>query len=111
MIAKIKHFIKSALCGFANLGSVAIQLGGIGAMVPERKQDIAKLGLWALFAGTLASYLSAAWAGLLLGVDSGSMDQLGQALAPLSPWFWGALTILSVLAVLWLWQRPMAASR
>jgi concentrative nucleoside transporter, CNT family len=48
-----------ALCGFANLGSIAIQLGGIGAMVPERRGDIARLGVKAMLCGTLASYLSA----------------------------------------------------
>jgi concentrative nucleoside transporter, CNT family len=48
-----------ALCGFANLGSIAIQLGGIGAMVPERRSDIARLGIKAMLCGTMASYLSA----------------------------------------------------
>ena len=48
-----------ALCGFANLGSVAIQVGGIGEIAPNRKEDLAKLGLKAIICGTLASYLSA----------------------------------------------------
>ena len=55
-----------ALCGFANFSSVAIQIGGIGELVPSRRSDLAKLGFKALIAGTLASYLSATLAGLLL---------------------------------------------
>ncbi len=55
-----------ALCGFANFSSVAIQIGGIGELAPSRRSDLAKLGFRALIAGTLASYLSATLAGLLL---------------------------------------------
>ena len=55
-----------ALCGFANLGSIAIQIGGIGELAPNRRKDLAKLGVKALFCGTLASYLSACIAGILL---------------------------------------------
>jgi concentrative nucleoside transporter, CNT family len=55
-----------ALCGFANISSIGIQLGGIGALAPERRHDLAKLGLRALLAGTLANYLSACIAGILL---------------------------------------------
>jgi len=55
-----------ALCGFANISSIGIQLGGIGALVPERRHDLAQLGLRALLAGTLANYLSACIAGILL---------------------------------------------
>lgn len=55
-----------ALCGFANFSSVAIQIGGIGELAPERRTDLAKLGFKALICGTLASYLSATLAGLLL---------------------------------------------
>ena len=55
-----------ALCGFANFCSVAIQIGGIGELAPSRRSDLAKLGFKALIAGTLASYLSATLAGLLL---------------------------------------------
>ncbi len=55
-----------ALCGFANLSSIGIQLGGIGALVPERRADLARLGFRALLAGTLANYLSACIAGVLL---------------------------------------------
>ncbi len=54
-----------ALCGFANFGSVAIQVGGIGELAPNRRKDIAKLGIKALICGTLASYLSATIAGIL----------------------------------------------
>ncbi len=55
-----------ALCGFANFGSIAIQIGGIGELAPDRRTDLAKLGYKALVCGTLASYLSAAIAGLLI---------------------------------------------
>jgi CNT family concentrative nucleoside transporter len=55
-----------ALCGFANFASIGIQIGGIGALAPLRKQDLARLGFWALLAGTLANYLSAAIVGLLI---------------------------------------------
>jgi CNT family concentrative nucleoside transporter len=55
-----------ALCGFANLSSIGIQLGGIGALAPDRRQDLAQLGLRALLAGTLANFLSACIAGILL---------------------------------------------
>ncbi|MBS1630532.1 MAG: NupC/NupG family nucleoside CNT transporter [Bacteroidetes bacterium] len=56
-----------AICGFANFSSVGMQIGGIGALVPERRADLARLGMKALFCGTLASYLSATIAGLLVG--------------------------------------------
>jgi concentrative nucleoside transporter, CNT family len=55
-----------ALCGFANFSSVAIQLGGIGALAPNRKADLARLGLKAMICGTMASYISATLAGILL---------------------------------------------
>lgn len=54
-----------ALCGFANLSSVGIQIGGIGAIAPGRKSDLARLGLRALAGGTLATLVSAAIAGML----------------------------------------------
>ena len=54
-----------ALCGFANFSSIAIQLGGIGALVPERRGDLARLGLKAMIAGTLANFLSASIAGIV----------------------------------------------
>jgi CNT family concentrative nucleoside transporter len=55
-----------ALCGFANFSSIAIQLGGIGVMVPNRKADLAKLGFKAMICGTMASYISATLAGMLM---------------------------------------------
>jgi concentrative nucleoside transporter, CNT family len=55
-----------ALCGFANLSSVGIQIGGIGSLAPNRKHDLAKLGFRAMLAGTLANFLSATLAGMLL---------------------------------------------
>ena len=64
-----------ALCGFANFGSIAILIGGVGGMVPDRKHDLAKLGMRAMICGTLASYLSASIAGIMhveVSADSGS---------------------------------------
>ena len=55
-----------ALCGFANFASIAIQVGGIGELAPNRRADLAKLGVKALICGTLASYLSACIAGILM---------------------------------------------
>jgi concentrative nucleoside transporter, CNT family len=55
-----------ALCGFANLSSIGIQIGGIGALVPERKADLSRLGVRALVAGTLANFMTACMAGMLL---------------------------------------------
>jgi len=59
--------VSFAICGFANFSSVGMQIGGIGALVPERRADLAKLGMRALLCGTLASYLSASIAGILMG--------------------------------------------
>jgi CNT family concentrative nucleoside transporter len=56
-----------ALCGFANLGSIGIQVGGIGALIPERRNELARLGLRAMLAGTMANLISAAIAGIFLG--------------------------------------------
>jgi CNT family concentrative nucleoside transporter len=58
--------VSIAICGFANFSSVGMQIGGISALAPERRADLAKLGLKALFCGTLASYLSATIAGILM---------------------------------------------
>ncbi len=55
-----------ALCGFANLSSIAIQIGGIGALAPSRKSDLARLGLRAVAAGSMANFMSACIAGMLL---------------------------------------------
>jgi CNT family concentrative nucleoside transporter len=56
-----------ALCGFANLGSIGMQIGGIGALVPERRNDLARLGVRAMLAGTMANLMSASIAGIFLG--------------------------------------------
>ncbi len=58
--------ISFALCGFANLSSMAILIGGLGSMAPSRRPIIAKLAVRAVIAGTLASLLSAAIAGMFL---------------------------------------------
>jgi CNT family concentrative nucleoside transporter len=58
--------VSVAICGFANFSSVGMQIGGIGALAPGRRADLAKLGLKALLCGTLASYLSATIAGILM---------------------------------------------
>jgi CNT family concentrative nucleoside transporter len=55
-----------ALCGFANFSSIAIQIGGIGALAPSRKSDLARLGLKAVAAGSMANFMSACIAGILL---------------------------------------------
>ena len=55
-----------ALCGFANFSSIAIQIGGIGALAPTRKSDLARMGMKAMMAGTLANFMSACIAGVLL---------------------------------------------
>jgi CNT family concentrative nucleoside transporter len=58
--------VSFALCGFANFSSIAIQVGGIGELAPSRRSDLARLGFRALICGTLASYLSATIAGILM---------------------------------------------
>ena len=55
-----------ALCGFANFSSIGIQIGGIGALVPARRHDLARLGIRAMVAGTLANFVTACLAALLL---------------------------------------------
>ncbi len=55
-----------ALCGFANFSSIAIQIGGIGALAPNRKSDLARLGIRAVAAGSMANFMSACIAGMLL---------------------------------------------
>ena len=55
-----------ALCGFANFSSIAIQIGGIGGLAPNRRSDIAQLGMRAMIAGTLASFMTATIAGMLV---------------------------------------------
>lgn len=66
--AKTTAIVTFALCGFANISSIAILIGGIGGMAPNRKADIARLGWKAVLGGTLANLLSATIAGLLLTI-------------------------------------------
>jgi CNT family concentrative nucleoside transporter len=60
--------LKKFVCGFANFSSVAILLGGLGGMAPERRRDIAELGMKALLAATLANLMSAAIAGFFFSL-------------------------------------------
>jgi CNT family concentrative nucleoside transporter len=55
-----------ALCGFANFASIGIQLGGIGGIAPKRRKDLAKIGMKAMIAGALASWLTATLAGIIV---------------------------------------------
>jgi concentrative nucleoside transporter, CNT family len=55
-----------ALCGFANVGSIGMQIGGIGALVPNRRNDLAQLGLRAMLAGTMANLMSASIVSMLI---------------------------------------------
>ena len=66
---KSQAIITFALCGFANFSSIAILMGGIGAMAPNRRPDIARLGLKAVLAATLANLMSAALAGIFIGLS------------------------------------------
>ena len=66
--ASTQAIITFALCGFANLSSIAILLGGIGSMAPNRRHDIARLGMKAMIAATLANLMSAAIAGVFLSI-------------------------------------------
>ena len=59
-----------ALCGFANFSSIAIQIGGIGGLAPERRQDLARLGLRAVLGGTIATFMTATIAGVLTQLGS-----------------------------------------
>ncbi|MDA2927957.1 NupC/NupG family nucleoside CNT transporter [Acidobacteria bacterium AH-259-G07] len=63
--AKSELIATYALCGFANLSSIGIQIGGIGGLAPNRKSELAKLGLRAVLAGSLASFMTATLAGML----------------------------------------------
>ncbi|MBV8882210.1 MAG: hypothetical protein JO332_19800 [Planctomycetaceae bacterium] len=63
-----------ALCGFANLGSIAVQIGGISAIAPSRRADLARLGFRAMLAGTLATFLTASIAGALLTDEDAERD-------------------------------------
>ena len=55
-----------ALCGFANFSSIGIQIGGIGALAPNKRDELAKLGFRAMIAGTMANLMSASIVGLLI---------------------------------------------
>lgn len=66
---KTKAIITFALCGFANFSSIAILIGGLGGIAPNRRGDIARLGLRAVIAGTLANLMSATIAGLFIGLS------------------------------------------
>ena len=66
--AHTQAIITFALCGFANLSSIAILLGGLGGMAPSRRKDIARLGLRAVMAGSMANLMSAAIAGFFLSL-------------------------------------------
>ncbi|MCL1079654.1 NupC/NupG family nucleoside CNT transporter [Parashewanella spongiae] len=68
MSDRTKAIISFALCGFANLSSIAILLGGLGAMAPNRRHDLAKLGIRAVIAGSMANLMSATLAGLFLAM-------------------------------------------
>ena len=68
MTDRTKAIISFALCGFANLSSIAILLGGLGSMAPSRRHDLAKLGVRAVIAGSLANLMSATLAGLFLAL-------------------------------------------
>ncbi|ELR66838.1 Nucleoside permease NupC [Photobacterium marinum] len=68
LTAQSQVIITFALCGFANIGSIAIQIGSIGIMAPERRGDVASLGIKAVLAATLANLMSAALAGIFVGL-------------------------------------------
>lgn len=68
MSARTKAIVTFSLCGFANLSSIAILLGGLGSLVPEKRELIARFGLRAVAAGSLSNLMSAALAGMLLSI-------------------------------------------
>ena len=70
LTAHTQLIVTFALCGFANLSSIAILLGGLGAIVPERRHDIARLGLKAVIGGTLVNLMNASLAGLFFALQS-----------------------------------------
>ena len=65
---RTKVILTYALCGFSNFGAIGIQIGGIGPLAPERRGDLAQLGLRAMFGGMLACCITACMAGLMYGV-------------------------------------------
>lgn len=70
---KTKAIITFALCGFANFSSIAILIGGLGGMAPNRRGDIARLGIKAVIAGSLANLMSATIAGLFIGLSGAAL--------------------------------------
>ncbi len=74
MSARATVIATYAFCGFANFGSIAIQIGGISAFAPSRRADLARLGLRAMLAGTIASFLTANLAGALLSDEQVERD-------------------------------------
>ena len=68
-----RAIITVALCGFANLSSIAILLGGLGVLAPSRRQEIARFGLKAVLAGTLSNFMSATLVGIFLGFSAGAI--------------------------------------
>lgn len=71
--AKTVAIITFALCGFANFSSIAILIGGLGGMAPSRRSDVARMGIKAVIAGTLSNLMSAAIAGLFIGIGGAVM--------------------------------------
>lgn len=74
---KTQAIIIFALCGFANLGSIAILIGGLGVIAPSRRSDVARLGLKAVVAGSLSNLMSATIAGLFIGLSGASALGIG----------------------------------
>ncbi|MFU2114226.1 NupC/NupG family nucleoside CNT transporter [[Pasteurella] aerogenes] len=70
---KTKAIVTFALCGFANFSSIAILIGGLGGMAPNRRGDIARLGIKAVIAGSLANLMSATIAGLFIGLSGAAL--------------------------------------
>lgn len=68
-----KAIISFALCGFANFGSIAVLVGGLNIMAPNRRKDVARLGLKALLAGSLSNLMSAVIAGLFIGLSGAAV--------------------------------------
>jgi CNT family concentrative nucleoside transporter len=63
---RTRQLLTYALCGFANFSSIGIQLGGIGGMAPERRGDLARLGLRAMLGGALVAFINACVANIML---------------------------------------------
>ena len=71
-----------ALCGFANFGSIGIQIGGIAALAPERRKDLARMGFKAMLGGAFATWLTACVAGLMIGAPSTPIKPTAQLTEP-----------------------------